>query len=238
MKKCNICIFLVLLCLITGCNVKEQSIYYTQFNIEDKMAENRAVYTSETAQISLNYEDCKATIVNAESEFITCEAGKWQGTLKLLNREISYGGNDCLFTVPYSNYFVYTPVNPNQEDQYCFDIIGNERFCGISGKGIKQVTIFNVEQVEIMGDKNIELSIRGMLVCDDFVALNFDGLGTEKVDVQYTEKGAILRGVIGTCNITTFNKELIHISKILTGEAVEIDIVSQPGEILVTPIKG
>ena len=68
--------------------------------------------------------------------------------------------------------------------------------------------------------------------------LTLSGSGSKHITVEFTETGAIVKGMEGDCEITYMTSSERKTTYDCNGKAFEVDVVSQPGEILVTPIEG
>ncbi len=239
------CILVSVLFVCQGCNHKQ---YITSEMIEG----NKAAYDGEVVQFTLPLQrpvgGC--TITNAEGQTLGIDAHGLYGDLPLLSMDenrffLSYD-------IPYSSSFVYATNNASLENHDSFQIYGEKFSCGASGSGIRKISVSYPNRIEIEGNREMDVRVIGsLLALPEVYADTCPGgktpeiwidsrAGSTSIVAEFTETGAIVSGLQGQGEIIVYtNFEIImQESYDFMNATVEIDIVSQPGEILVTPIEG
>ena len=253
--KVTLTAFLLLSAVLTGCAAEKKN-YVT----DEIIRENASFYRGETVRF-LNENRVSGgvdAITNAEGQFLYHDAFGWYGDLPIVDA-VSYRGIPYEYAIPCSSSYTYTVGDDLVEEGDGFSITdaGNRHTCGAGGAGVKTITIFMPDRVEVKGQKEMDVIVYGMPLMEsqEFKALcppekclegyyverlYIRGMAEESASVEYTKTGAIATGFIGEGHISIElgigNK--IECDYTFTSETVEIDIVSQPGEILVTPIEG
>ena len=254
MKKLKITLtaFLLLSAVLTGCTAEKKN-YMTY----DVIQENASAYRGKTVHFikSNRVSGGVDAITNAEGQSLYHDAFGWYGDLPIVEM-ISRPDLPSEYSIPYSSSFTYTVGDDlvAEGDSFSVADAGYRFSCGAAGTGIQTITISDPNQVEVTGLEEMEFGISGKLlitfeelkmICppsqyivgympDLFVV----GSASKCASVKFTETGAIASGFIGEASIFLDVTKIIERTYTFTGETVEIDIVSQPGEILVTPIEG
>lgn len=243
--------FLLLSAVLTGCTAEKKN-YMTHEVIQ----ENASAYRGKTVHFIKNNRVSGGVdaITNAEGQSLYHDAFGWYGDLPIVEM-ISRPDLPSEYSIPYSSSFTYTVGDDLVEEGDGFSLTdaGNRHTCGAGGAGVKTITIFMPERVEVKGQGEMDVVTYGMPLMEsrEFKALcppekypqgyyvsrlYISGMAEEYASVEYTKSGAIATGFLGEGHISielgTGNE--IQRDYTFTGEAVEIDIVSQPGEILVT----
>ena len=253
MKKLKITLtaFLLLSAVLTGCTAEKN--YVT----DEIIRENASFYRGKTVRF-LNENRVSGgvdTITNAEGQFLYHDAFGWYGDLPIVDA-VSFRGIPYEYAIPCSSSYTYTVGDDlvAEGDSFSVADAGYRFSCGAAGTGIQTITISDPNQVEVTGLEEMEFGISGKplitfeelkMICppsqyivgympDLFVV----GSASKCASVKFTETGAIASGFIGEASIFLDVTKIIERTYTFTGETVEIDIVSQPGEILVTPIEG
>lgn len=239
------CILVSVLFVCQGCNHKQ---YITSEMIEG----NKAAYEGEVVQFTLPLQrpvgGC--TITNAKGQTLGIDAHGLYGDLPLLS--LDENSFFLSYNIPYSSSFVYATNNASLENHDSFQIYGEKFSCGASGIGIQKISVSDPNRVEIEGNQEMEVRIQGSLLAlpeayadagseEKTPEIWMDGTaGSTSIIAEFTKLGVIVSGLKGHGEITVYTDfEIItQRSYDFTGETVEIDIVSQPGEILVTPVEG
>ncbi len=252
--KITLTAFLLLSAVLTGCTAEKN--YVT----DEIIRENASFYRGKTVRF-LNENRVSGgvdAITNAEGQSLYHDAFGWYGDLPIVDA-VSFRGIPYEYAIPCSSSYTYTVGDDLVEEGDGFSITdaGNRHTCGAGGAGVKTITIFMPERVEVKGQGEMDVVTYGMPLMEsqEFKALcptekypqgyyvsrlYISGMAEEYASVEYTKSGAIATGFLGEGHISielgTGNE--IQRDYTFAGEAVEIDIVSQPGEILVTPIEG
>lgn len=239
------CILVSVLFVCQGCNHKQ---YITSEMIEG----NKAAYDGEVVQFTLPLQrpvgGC--TITNAEGQTLGIDAHGLYGDLPLLSMDenrffLSYD-------IPYSSSFVYATNNASLENHDSFQIYGEKFSCSASGSGIRKISVSYPNRIEIEGNREMDVRVIGsLLALPEVYADTCPGgktpeiwidstAGSTSIVAEFTEAGAIVCGLQGQGEIIVYTdfEIIMQESYDFMNATVEIDIVSQPGEILVTPIEG
>ena len=233
MKYFKIYILLLLCALLAGCASKDGYVYYPPSYMEEKMEENRETYTGKTVTLLLStpYE---YTLTNEEGQSLIKDEKGIRGDLLLLGMR-TYIEMLPDYFIPYSNSFVLTTPKGREKEKDRISITYEENFCSVSAFGTTRISIANCcHRLKLEGSGQIDANLRAFPL-NSHNALRFEGCGSECITVEFTETGAIANGFNGICKISYDDNATTYTCD---GKAFEVDVVSQPGEILVTPIEG
>lgn len=256
MKTLKICAVFLLCALLAGCadrvgNAdKEKNYEYYALGIEDSekfkkhLEANRAAYQGKTVEIIFDTPET-FTLSSAEGQTFNYDVNWAYGDLLWLNSPLSAAGVHNKF--PYSDSYTLSIPADAPKDVYGFDVQHDSIRCGAQGSGVNQVSISNLNRCELEGNGTMEMiSCSGSKKDEkniDYRTLTLRGNGNKHITVEFTEKGAIATGFEGTCEISYFillkySSNDMDTTYTCDGGAFEVDVVSQPGEILVTPVEG
>ncbi len=190
----------------------------------------------EKAWVFFSYGRCRIT--NAEGQKIVFGIDDEQTDMEVFDTQLA--GEEIVTwrkQVPGSASFTLVAPSADYDLYHEFWVSGGIYSGGAGGRGIQETTVDRTGKVTVSG-KNMELDITIDNQADDSSIIFISGTAQERASAEPNEKGAILSGMTGTGKIAVHGSDNdCEISYTFTGEAVEIDVVSQPGEILITPRK-
>lgn len=248
MKTLKICAVFLLCALLAGCAAKDSTYYSFRTEHREKTKEqmeaNRAAYKGKTVEMIFDF-PAACTLTNAEGQTLDIDANGAEGDLLWLNRVIR--SSSIYNKFPYSDSFSVLIPADRAVERYGFQVMRDSIQCDIDGRGATKISITDLKRYELEGDGTIERITCTRIIEEDkdigFRSLILRGSGNKHVTVEFTETGAIATGFEGTCEIHR-NIILADASNYMettytcNGGTFEVDVVSQPGEILVTPIEG
>ena len=251
MKTLKICAVILLCALLVSCTGQKENkeereknfIYYNSDleyleTLKEQMEANRASYKGKTIELTLDGPDTY-TLTNAEGQTLTFDVNCAYGDLLWLSTRIYSLSTSNKF--PYSDSFSLTIPEDSPQKYY-----GIEAICGsitlyASGSGATEISIDDLKRCELKGSETIDAIARRRIrdqVTWGSRMLTLSGSGSKHITVEFTETGAIVKGMEGDCEITYMTSSERKTTYDCNGKAFEVDVVSQPGEILVTPIEG
>lgn len=195
--------------------------------------------TQDTVTLDIGLEIASCTVYNAEGKkLVLPENGIIQGDMEYSETENQAPGSGYLghtFIVPYSQSFTFDIESITGTKQCFYPGLMNYlivSYCNISvsGLGMSNVTFEATGKVSITGN-DMELTL--IAGTKDW-SCSIDALAQKTVTIQKTDNGVLIEGFEGRVAFASNSAIAEHI---FTGEAVEIDVVSQPNEILITPIE-
>ncbi len=247
-KTLKICAVFLLCALLAGCTAKDGTYYSYRLEHQEKtkkqMEENRASYKGKTVEMIFDFPD-HCTLSNTEGQTLDIDDNGARGNLLYLNRVSYSDGIHNKF--PYSDSLSILIPADRAVECYGFQVLRDSIHCYIDGCGATKISITDLKRYELEGDGAIEtISCARTITGDRGIGLRslaLRGNGNKHVTVEFTETGAIATGFEGICEIryfTVFVDNDVHLETTYTcdGGTFEVDVVSQPGEILVTPIEG
>lgn len=233
MTKKLFALTLCLCLLLCGCqNVPAQST--------EPEASPTDTETQDTVTLDIGLEIASCTIYNADGKkLVLPENGIIQADMEYTEVENQAPGPGYLgrtFAVPYSQSFTFDIESITGTKQNFYPGLMNYlivSYCNISVSGLRMssVTFEASDKVSITGN-DMELTL--ITGTEDW-SCSIDASAQETVTVQKTNTGVLIEGFKGRVVFTSTSATAEHI---FTGEAAEIDVVSQPGEILITPVEG
>lgn len=179
------------------------------------------------------------TVRNAEGQSLYFENGGIKGDMEASNWYVSEDYPDVStlsVSVPYSDSFTYTADEiDNIERSFT---VATSYYGSVFGTGIGEITVDKDNQIRVTG-KDMQLNLYADVLTTENIELSIHGGSPERVTLTSTKTGAIMEGLQGAITITStlYPDDKTETTYTFTGEAVEIDVVSQPGEILITPVK-
>lgn len=248
MKTLKICAVFLLCALLAGCTAKDGTYYSYRLEHQEKtkkqMEENRASYKGKTVEMIFDFPD-RCTLTNAEGQTLDIDANGAKGNLLYLNRVSYSDGIHNKF--PYSDSFSVLIPTDRVVERYGLQIMRDSIQYIASCQGASKINITDLQQYELEGNGElIDIVTRKCILGDQnigYQSLFLCGNGSKHVTVEFTEKGAIATGFEGICEITYHSiiaEDDVYLEEKYTcdGGTFEVDVVSQPGDILVTPIEG
>ena len=248
MKTLKICVVFLLCALLAGCTAKDGAYYSFrlehQETMKKQMEENRASYKGKTIEMIFDFPD-RCTLTNAEGQTLDIDADGAEGNLLYLNRVSYSDGIHNKF--PYSDSFSVLIPADRAIERYGFQVMRDSTQYIAKCQGATKISETDLQRYELEGDGDlIDVVTRKCILGDQnisYYSLFLCGNGNKHITVEFTEKGAIATGFEGTCEITYHSiiaEEDVCLEENYTcnGGTFEVDVVSQPGEILVTPIGG
>lgn len=179
------------------------------------------------------------TVRNAEGQTLYFEDGGLKGDMEASNWYVSeeYPDPSTLsVTVPYSDSFTYTAAQTDDAGRSF--TVATSYYGSVYGTGVHEITVDKDNKIRVSG-KDIQLNLHTDVLSTENIKLSIQGSGADCVTLTSTKTGAIAEGFTGTGTITSTLYPDVETEAVytFTGEAVEIDVVSQPGEILITPME-
>ncbi len=179
------------------------------------------------------------TVRNAEGQTLYFEDGGLKGDMEASNWYVSEESPDpstLSVTVPYSDFFTYTAAQTDDIERSF--TVATSYYASVYGTGILEITVNKDNKICVTGT-NMQLNLRPDVLSTENIELSIQGGGSDCVTLTSTKTGAIAEGLTGTGTITStlYPDAKTETTYSFTGEAVEIDVVSQPGKILITPIQ-
>ncbi|MCI8618526.1 MAG: hypothetical protein HFG44_00405 [Oscillospiraceae bacterium] len=178
------------------------------------------------------------TVRNAEEQSLYFENGGLNGDMEASNWYVSEDYPDVstlTVSLPYSNSFTYTAAEIDDIERSF--TVATSYYGSVFGTGIGEITVDKDNQIRVTG-KDMRLNLYADVLSTENIKLSIHGGSPERVTLTSTKTGAIAEGLTGTGTITStlYPDAKTETTYSFTGEAVEIDVVSQPGEILITPV--
>lgn len=248
MKTLKICAVFFLCALLAGCTAKDSTYYSFRTEHQEKtnqqMEENRAAYKGKTVEMIFGF-PAACTLTNAEGQTLDIDANGAEGDLLWLNRVIR--SSSIYNKFPYSDSFSVLIPADRAVEQYGFQVMRDSIHCNIAGRSATKISITDLKRYELEGEGEIiDVVTRRSVMGDEnigFRAIALFGNGNKHITVEFTETGAIATGFEGICEIRYHaflvdDEALLETTYTCNGGTFEVDVVSQPGEILVTPIEG
>ncbi len=189
----------------------------------------------EKVWVDYSYGCCRIT--NAEGQKIVFGIDDEQTDMEVFNTQVAED-TPVIWReeVPYSAFFTLEAPGASREYAHEFYISADNYWAGASGYGIKEASIdLRAGKIRVAGE-NMELSIIVDALQSIHPLIEISGTALEEVVVECCEKGAVVSGLTGEGKVTVLDDDDYETTYTFTGEAVEIDVVSQPGEILITPV--
>ncbi len=178
------------------------------------------------------------TVRNAEGQTLYFEDGGLKGDMEASNWYVSEDYPDVstlTVSLPYSNSFTYTAAEIDDIERSF--TVATSYYGSVFGTGIGEITVDKDNQIRVTG-KDMRLNLYADVLSTENIKLSIHGGSPERVTLTSTKTGAIVEGLTGAGKITStlYPDDKTETTYTFTGEAVEIDVVSQPGEILITPV--
>lgn len=241
MKILKICVVFLLCALLAGCAARAEEIFYHVDNEEELKAQqetNRDVYRGKTMELTLQTPET-FTLESKQKQRFTRDDQGTHGDLPWLYSATYFG--EVHYKFPYSDKYTLKIPADSPKEEYGLDVACGATRLYAKGAGVTEVCISDLKQCKLKGKGVFTVDVQHRISDRDTWAsrkLTVSGRGEKRVTVEFTEKGAVVKGIIGKCKIVYHTGSEMKVSYDSDGKAFEVDVISQPGEILVTPIEG